>query len=74
MNVKDIEGTTPRMKSYIQRKLYNLHWKLFPSSNNPPDESVVSNSLEVDTKRFMRVDDIKGATPKELFAISTSQK
>lgn len=84
MNINDIAGAQPKIKSYIQKK---LHYASKPSSidkymsasnalgNGMRHElSEIGDDRVYDTKRFMRVDDIKGARSTNKHTISDKEK
>lgn len=72
MNVKDISGATSKTKSYIMNKLYNQKANIeqfLKSSSSLQNHGIyapseIASERPVDTKRFMRVDDIEGTKPK----------
>lgn len=82
INVRDIDGATSHIKSHIQRKLYNQQSNI---ENFLKSASAISSGIKyqpseagternIDTKRFMRVDDIEGARPINKQAVTDLQK
>lgn len=83
MNVGDIDGATSHNKSHIQRKVYNKKSEI---EKYMKSSSTLNNGMRIeptgsrgserifDTKRFMRVDDIPGARPKNSHAVNENDK
>ena len=82
MNVRDIDGASSKTKSYIMNKIYNKKSDIdrFIKSSSTIgngmryEPSETGNDRTFDTKRFMRVDDIPGAKPRDTFSITHAEK
>lgn len=82
INVRDIDGATSHIKSHIQRKLYDqksnidnfLKSASALNSGMKYQPSEAATDRIIDTKRFMRVDDIQGARPVNKHAVTDLQK
>lgn len=82
MNVRDIDGASSKVKSYIMNKLHNKKssvdnfFKNSASLGNGMRYDYLDGSSDrtFDTKRFMRVDDITGAKPVNKQAVTDGQK
>lgn len=82
MNVRDIDGATSKTKSYILKKVYNKKSEIetFMKSTSAIgngmryEPSETGQERTFDTKRFMRVNDIPGAVPKNNHSITDNEK
>lgn len=82
MIVKDIDGASSKIKSHILNKIYEKKSSVerFLKSSSTLDNgmryepSERGNERAFDTKRFMRVDDIPGAQPKDTHSVTDKEK
>lgn len=82
MNVRDIDGASSKVKSYIINKIFHkrsniddfMQSKSLMGNGMRYDYSDAGGERTFDTKRFMRVDDIEGAKPKVKNTITESEK
>jgi len=82
LNVRDIEGASSKIKSYIINKIQGKKSEVDRFNNSSStlgngmryEPSENGNERTFDTKRFMRVDDIPGARPKDNHSITDLEK
>jgi hypothetical protein len=82
MNVRDIDGASSKVKSYIINKIFHkksniddfMQSKSLMNNGMRYDYSDAGGERTFDTKRFMRVDDIEGAKPKVKNTITDYEK
>lgn len=82
LNVKDIEGASSKIKSYIINKIAHKKSDVdrFNQSSSTAgngmryEPSETGHDRTFDTKRFMRVDDIPGARPRDNHSITDYEK
>lgn len=82
LNVRDIDGASSKIKSYIINKIQGRKSEVDRFNNSTStlgngmryEPSENGNERTFDTKRFMRVDDIPGARPKDNHSITDFEK